>query len=85
MKLTTLFFQERQTLFFSATLSPGVQDLASKFCKENSVVISSNNTNRRITQKFELVPYANRKEYLINMVRDSKFFLNYEKRLLLCF
>lgn len=49
--------------------------MASKFCRVDSVVIHSDTPNRRINQRFIMVPYEDRKKTLINMLLAGSFSL----------
>ncbi|KAI6198091.1 hypothetical protein M3Y94_01303800 [Aphelenchoides besseyi] len=64
---------ERQTLCFSATMSPAVRQLADQFCKPKSPIIRNKikDLNQRVTVEIVEVPFAERNQYLMDYLRGE--------------
>ncbi|KAI6191237.1 hypothetical protein M3Y97_00206500 [Aphelenchoides bicaudatus] len=63
----------RQTLFFSATFEGEIAQIANELCRKDSVMIKNkvSTANKRIQQKFVLVPIDERKMYLLKMLKKE--------------
>ncbi|KAI6181475.1 hypothetical protein M3Y98_00833300 [Aphelenchoides besseyi] len=64
---------DRQTLCFSATMSPAVRQLADQFCKPKSPIIRNKlkDLNQRVTVEIVEVPFAERNQYLMKYLRGE--------------
>ncbi|KAI6198118.1 hypothetical protein M3Y94_01306900 [Aphelenchoides besseyi] len=64
---------DRQTLCFSATMSPAVRQLADQFCKPKSPIIRNKikDLNQRVTVEIVEVPFAERNQYLMDYLRGE--------------
>lgn len=71
---------ERQTLFFSATFDQTIKDLANELCRKKSIMIKSisDNVNTRIQQRIIHVPYSERKDFLVKLLKEGTYLITPE-------